>query len=77
MLWNDSYEIIDSALNDVKLCLNPVYDKKTLSTLNDNNLLARDVYGISYLPGFVGLNNLKVSRGSIFPLADLFRKFCV
>ena len=27
--------------------------------MNSNTVLARDVHGVSYLPGFVGLNNLK------------------
>ena len=55
----DSYEIIDQSLDDVKRCLNPIFSKNDILQLNDNTSLARDVHGISYLPGFVGLNNLK------------------
>jgi U4/U6.U5 tri-snRNP-associated protein 2 len=55
----DGYEIIDQSLDDVKKCLNPVYHPDQISNLNENASLARDVHGISYLPGFVGLNNLK------------------
>lgn len=54
----DGYEVIDAALNDVKSCLSPKYDAETITHLSSNVTLARDVYGVSYLPGFVGLNNL-------------------
>ena len=55
----DGYEIIDPSLDDVKRCLNPVFHSDDIHTLDGNTSLARDVHGISYLPGFVGLNNLK------------------
>lgn len=55
----DSYEIVDAALNDVKRCLAPVFSPDDISQLSSNTSLARDVHGVSYLPGFVGLNNLK------------------
>lgn len=55
-----SYEIVDTALDDVKLCLNPVFSQSDIASLNSSALLARDVYGVSFLPGFIGLNNLKV-----------------
>jgi U4/U6.U5 tri-snRNP-associated protein 2 len=54
----DSYEIVDSSLQDVQKCLSPVFSRKELEQLNDNTSLARDVHGVSYLPGFIGLNNL-------------------
>lgn len=55
----DGYEIIDQSLDDVKRCLNPVFNSEDIKNLHRNSSLARDVHGISYLPGFVGLNNLK------------------
>ena len=55
----DDYEILDVALNDVKKCLSPHFKKTEIEELNSNTALARDVYGVSYLPGFVGLNNLQ------------------
>lgn len=55
----DGYEVIDQSLDDVKKCLSPNYTTEEIELLNRNASLARDVYGISYLPGFVGLNNLK------------------
>ena len=55
----DGYEILDSSLDDVKKCLSPTFSKQDIINLNGNSSLARDVHGVNYLPGFVGLNNLK------------------
>ncbi len=54
----DSYEIVDAALNDVKRCLAPIFTSRSIAAIDRDTSLARDIYGISYLPGFVGLNNL-------------------
>ena len=55
----DSYEIIDSSLDDVKKCVNPQFSEQDILALYHNTTLVRDVHGVSYLPGFIGLNNLK------------------
>lgn len=54
----DNYEIIDSSLDDCKRCLKPTFLPSEISSLEHSTLLARDVHGVAYLPGFVGLNNL-------------------
>lgn len=54
----DGYEVFDSSLQDAQQCLSPKYTMQDLAQLNSNTSLARDVHGVSYLPGFVGLNNL-------------------
>lgn len=54
----DNYEILDRSLQDVQKCLSPSYSMKEITALDTNIALARDVYGATYLPGFVGLNNL-------------------
>ena len=54
----DDYEVVDTSLKDVQRCLSPRYSLEEISALNRNTSLARDVHGVSYLPGFVGLNNL-------------------
>jgi U4/U6.U5 tri-snRNP-associated protein 2 len=54
----DGYEVQDSSLLDVQRCLSPRYALEEIALLNSSTHLARDVYGTSYLPGFVGLNNL-------------------
>ena len=51
--------MIDSSIDDVKNSLAPSFTDKEIMNLNKNFSLARDVYGINYLPGFIGLNNLK------------------
>ncbi|KAJ1422159.1 hypothetical protein B484DRAFT_399210 [Ochromonadaceae sp. CCMP2298] len=54
----DGYEVQDASLLDVQSCLSPRYALHEIAALNSGTSLARDVYGTSYLPGFVGLNNL-------------------
>jgi hypothetical protein len=54
----DGYAITDSYLQDIQRCLSPQYSLSAVSRLNSNTSLARDVHGLAYLPGFVGLNNL-------------------
>lgn len=47
------------SLSDVQRCLHPRFSNDDIAKLNtENTTLARDVHGVSYLPGFVGLNNL-------------------
>ncbi|CAN0268739.1 unnamed protein product, partial [Hapterophycus canaliculatus] len=55
----DSYEVVDSSLEDIKRALDPRYSPKAIEALDKNTTLSRDQYGVAYLPGFVGLNNLK------------------
>jgi hypothetical protein len=57
----DNYEIHDTSLDDIKRCLAPKFSAEEVVALDSNSSLARDVYGITYLPGFVGLNNLKAT----------------
>lgn len=54
----DGYEVFDSSLQDAQRCLSPTFTLRDIAHLNSNTSLARDVHGVSYLPGFVGLNNL-------------------
>jgi hypothetical protein len=54
----DGYEIVDTSLDDVKRCLNPHFSVQDVSSIDKNSSLSRDVHGASYLPGFVGMNNL-------------------
>eukprot|EP00611_Tribonema_gayanum_P023279 TRINITY_DN4868_c0_g1_i3.p1 TRINITY_DN4868_c0_g1~~TRINITY_DN4868_c0_g1_i3.p1 ORF type:complete len:383 (-),score=125.60 TRINITY_DN4868_c0_g1_i3:706-1794(-) len=54
----DNYEVVDSSLDDIKRALFPSYAPRDMAALDCNTTLARDQYGVAYLPGFVGLNNL-------------------
>ena len=54
----DGYEILDSALNDVKHCLQPTFSDRDVALLDHNKTLSRDIHGVAYLPGCIGLNNV-------------------
>ncbi|RYY72915.1 hypothetical protein EON63_20285 [archaeon] len=54
----DNYEIFDSSLRDIQRCLNPRFNLAELRKLENNANLVRDVHGMTYLPGFMGINNL-------------------
>lgn len=59
----DNYEIIDSSLDDIKYVLNPTFTKKEIEFIDnpENNKQSRTVDGTLYLPGIVGLNNIKAN----------------
>lgn len=61
--------------------LNPIFTPQAVSLLNANTTLARDIFGVSYLPGFIGMNNLKQTDyvnvvvhalAHVTPLRDFF-----
>lgn len=55
----DGYEVKNASLDDVKYNLQPTYQQESLQQL-DNNIEAREnLDGKVYVPGCVGLNNLK------------------
>lgn len=57
----DGYEVHDSSLDLIVKSLIPKFTLKETLALNSNSSLSRDVYGIAYLPGFIGLNNLNAT----------------
>ena len=54
----DNYEVVDSSLDDIRLCLDPQFSPQDISQLDSNKILIRDVHGSTYLPGFRGINNI-------------------
>ena len=69
------------AQQDIRLALHPTFTKDEVSKLDDNQELARDLFGRRYLPGFIGLNNLNCTDylnavvqalGHVRPLRDFF-----
>jgi U4/U6.U5 tri-snRNP-associated protein 2 len=77
----DNYEVVDSSNDDIVRALNPLYTPLEISRLNYNSTLARDIFGVSYLPGFIGMNNLKQTDyvnvvvhalAHVTPLRDFF-----
>ncbi|KAJ1916912.1 U4 U6.U5 tri-snRNP-associated protein [Mycoemilia scoparia] len=57
----DQYEVVDSSLNDIKAIINPTYTKDQVSRLEKHLIESHDLSKKKYLPGFVGLNNLKAN----------------
>ncbi|CAL1286445.1 unnamed protein product [Larinioides sclopetarius] len=57
----DNYEIIDSSLDDITYVLKPTFTEKEISALDQNDKLSRAYNGMTYMPGIVGLNNIKAN----------------
>jgi U4/U6.U5 tri-snRNP-associated protein 2 len=55
----DGYEIRDPSLNDIRSALRPTFSAEQIEAIDLHGDLSRDLFGRRYLPGFVGLNNLK------------------
>ena len=57
----DNYQIIDSSLSDITYVLKPIFSRKEIALLDSSTKNARAFDGTSYLPGMVGLNNIKAN----------------
>ncbi|XP_043940220.1 U4/U6.U5 tri-snRNP-associated protein 2 [Protopterus annectens] len=57
----DNYEIIDSSLEDITYVLKPTFTKQHILNLDKQAKLCRAYDGTTYLPGIVGLNNIKAN----------------
>lgn len=58
----DNYQIIDSSLDDIIYVLNPTFTMQNIRKLDTNlNKMSRAYDGTTYLPGIVGLNNIKAN----------------
>lgn len=77
----DNYRVIDSSLDDIKYVLNPTFTLEQIRNLDDNAKMSRAYDGTMYLPGIVGLNNIKANDYSnsvlqalvsVKPLRDYF-----
>ncbi|OAY75533.1 U4/U6.U5 tri-snRNP-associated protein 2 [Ananas comosus] len=55
----DGYEINDPSLDDIRHVLNPRFSKEQVLHLDENRQWSRALDGSNYLPGMVGLNNIK------------------
>ncbi|KAF5762263.1 putative ubiquitinyl hydrolase 1 [Helianthus annuus] len=55
----DGYEINDPSLDDIRHVLNPRFKKDQVLQLDRNRQWSRALDGSDYLPGMVGLNNIK------------------
>ncbi|KAI8796543.1 U4/U6.U5 tri-snRNP-associated protein 2 [Biomphalaria glabrata] len=79
----DNYQIIDSSLDDIIYVLNPTFSDAMIRKLDKNPKLSRAYDGTTYLPGIVGLNNIKAndycnvvlqSLSHVGPLRNYFLK---
>ncbi|KMZ62547.1 Ubiquitin carboxyl-terminal hydrolase family protein, partial [Zostera marina] len=55
----DGYEINDPSLDDIRHVLNPRFNMEQVIHLDENKQWSRALDGSNYLPGMVGLNNIK------------------
>ena len=56
----DNYEIIDASLGDILYVLNPTFTPELIRRLATSSKEVRAYDGTKYIPGVVGLNNIKV-----------------
>ena len=85
----DNYQVIDSSLDDIKYVLNPTFTQDQIKVLDVNTKMSRALAANNetndtkclYLPGIVGLNNIKANDYSnvvlqalvnVKPLRDYF-----
>ncbi|KAG0361313.1 hypothetical protein BG005_008606 [Podila minutissima] len=57
----DSYEVTDASLDDIKYNLNPTFTPAQVAALDKVSTQSYDLNRKPYLPGFVGLNNVKAN----------------
>ena len=55
----EGYEVKNNTLEDIKYVVNPTYTKEEVSKLDREYRARWDLSGRKYVPGFVGLNNIK------------------
>nr|GFD41478.1 U4/U6.U5 tri-snRNP-associated protein 2-like [Tanacetum cinerariifolium] len=55
----DGYEINDPSLDDIRHVLNPRFSRDQVLQLDRSKQWSRALDGSNYLPGMVGLNNIK------------------
>ncbi|KAG0053562.1 hypothetical protein BGZ83_000846 [Gryganskiella cystojenkinii] len=57
----DSYEVTDSSLDDIKYVLDPRFTPAQVAALDKTARQAFDLNRKPYIPGFIGLNNVKAN----------------
>lgn len=56
----DNYEVKDPSLQDIQHVLDPTFTEREVTTI-DSRGWSRDLDGKEYMPGLVGLNNMKAN----------------
>ncbi|XP_003746510.1 U4/U6.U5 tri-snRNP-associated protein 2 [Galendromus occidentalis] len=57
----DNYRIVDSSLEDILFVLQPRFSAEDIKALDKNEKLSIALDGTKYLPGVIGLNNIKAN----------------
>lgn len=57
----DMYEVVDPSLADIQYVLNPTYTEEDVKKIDDSNTWASALDGTEYMPGLIGLNNMKAN----------------
>ena len=57
----DNYQVIDASLGDILYVLNPTFTPDLIQRLANSSKEARAYDGTKYIPGVVGLNNIKAN----------------
>lgn len=77
----DNYEVVDRSLDDIRYVLNPTFSSEEVARLDKDVTWARALDGTEYMPGLVGLNNMKNNDyvnvvleilGRVTPVRDFF-----
>lgn len=55
----ENYEVVDASLNDIKYHLNPTYTEEEVRLMSSVARYGKALDGTDYIPGCIGLNNLK------------------
>lgn len=69
----DGYEILDSSLDDIRYVLNPRFTREQVQQLDINKQWSRALDGSDYLPGMVGLNNIRETEFVNVTIQSLMR----
>ena len=81
----DGYEVLDRSLDDIRHVLDPRFSAEALTALDTSHAWSSALDGTEYLPGVVGLNNIKATDYvnvvlqalmRVKPLRDLMLRRC-
>ena len=57
----DSYEVVDRSLDNIRAVLTPQFAAEDVARLDSSVRWARTLEGVDYMPGLLGLNNMKAN----------------
>lgn len=57
----DNYQVIDTSFRDIQYVLNPIFSEEEVALLDKSTKLVYDLNKKCYIPGFIGLNNIKAN----------------